>query len=108
MVDDSIVRGTTSGRIVEILKAAGATEVHMRVTSPPITHPCLYGIDTASRMVLISATQTPEEICQKIGADSLHFISAEGMIAAIDRKDVTVNQGHCLACFNGSYPTPTC
>ncbi len=108
LVDDSIVRGTTSGRIVEILKDAGATEVHMRVTSPPITHPCLYGIDTARRMELISATQTPAEICQKIGADSLHFISAEGMIAATGRKDVSSNRGHCLACFNGSYPTPTC
>ena len=108
LVDDSIVRGTTSGRIVEILKDAGATEVHMRVTSPPITHPCLYGIDTARRMELISATQTPAEICQKIGADSLHFISAEGMIAATGRKDASSNRGHCLACFNGSYPTPTC
>ena len=108
LVDDSIVRGTTSGRIVEILKAAGATEVHMRVTSPPITHPCLYGIDTARRMELISATQTPEEICQKIGADSLHFISAEGMISATDRNDATRDRGHCLACFNGSYPTSTC
>lgn len=108
LVDDSIVRGTTSGRIVELLKAAGATEVHMRVTSPPITHPCLYGIDTARRMELISATQTPEKICQKIGADSLHFISAEGMISATDRNDSTRDRGHCLACFNGSYPTPTC
>jgi len=108
LVDDSIVRGTTSGRIVEILKDAGATEVHMRVTSPPITHPCLYGIDTARRMELISASQTPEEICQKIGADSLHFISAEGMIGATGRKDVASNRGHCLACFNGNYPTQTC
>ncbi len=108
LVDDSIVRGTTSGRIVEILKAAGATEVHMRVTSPPIMHPCLYGIDTARRMELISATQTPEEICQKIGADSLHFISVEGMIVATGRKDVSANRGHCLACFDGNYPTPTC
>ena len=108
LVDDSIVRGTTSGRIVEILKAAGATEVHMRVTSPPIMHPCLYGIDTALRMELISATQTPEEICQKIGADSLHFISVEGMIVATGRKDVSANRGHCLACFDGNYPTPTC
>ena len=93
---------------MELLKAAGATEVHMRVTSPPITHPCLYGIDTARRMELISATQTPEEICQKIGADSLHFISAEGMISATDRNDSTQDRGHCLACFNGSYPTPPC
>jgi amidophosphoribosyltransferase len=93
---------------VEILKAAGATEVHMRVTSPPIMHPCLYGIDTARRMELISATQTPEEICQKIGADSLHFISVEGMIVATGRKDVSANRGHCLACFDGNYPTPTC
>jgi len=108
LVDDSIVRGTTSGRIVEILKAAGATEVHMRVTSPPIMHPCLNGMDTARRMELISATQTPEEICQKIGADSLHFISVEGMIVATGRKDVSANRGHCLACFDGNYPTPTC
>ena len=105
LVDDSIVRGTTSGRIVEILKNAGAMEVHMRVTSPPIKFPCLYGIDTARRMELISSTKTPEEICEKICADSLHFLSAEGMIASTDRNDSSQNRGHCLACFNGIYPT---
>jgi amidophosphoribosyltransferase len=102
------VRGTTSGRIVEILKNAGATEVHMRVTSPPIMFPCLYGIDTARRMELISATKTPEEICEKIGADSLHFLSEKGMISATDRNDSSKNRGHCLACFSGNYPTNTC
>lgn len=105
LVDDSIVRGITSGRIVEMLKSSGATEVHMRITSPPITHPCLYGIDTARRLELIAAEQSPEQIRETISADSLHFLSAEGMIAATGHVDASPNNGQCLACFNGEYPT---
>ncbi|MGA1597717.1 MAG: amidophosphoribosyltransferase [bacterium] len=106
LVDDSVVRGTTSGRIVQMLKDAGAKEVHLRITSPPITHSCVYGIDTARQAELIAAHQSPEEICQTIGADSLHFLSPEGMIRATGRQDSSPNCGHCLACFNGNYPTP--
>ena len=79
MVDDSIVRGTTSGKIVRMLKAAGATAVHMCVSSPPIGYPCYYGIDTSARKELIAATKSVEEIRQYIGADSLHFLSIEGL-----------------------------
>ena len=107
LVDDSIVRGTTSGRIVQMLKEAGALEVHLRITSPPITHSCLYGIDTARQAELIAANQSPEEICESIGADSLYFLSSSGMIQATGRSDASPNCGHCLACFNGNYPTPT-
>ena len=107
LVDDSIVRGITSGRIVSMLKNNGATEVHMRVTSPPITHPCLYGIDTARRMELIAAEMSVDEIRDEIGADSLHFLSEKGMIQATGREDLSEDQGHCLSCFNGKYPTPT-
>ena len=107
LVDDSIVRGITSGRIVSMLKDNGATEVHMRVTSPPITHPCLYGIDTARRMELIAAEMSVDEIRDEIGADSLHFLSEKGMIQATGREDLSEDQGHCLSCFNGKYPTST-
>ena len=106
LVDDSIVRGITSGRIVSMLKDNGATEVHMRVTSPPITHPCLYGIDTARRMELIAAEMSVDEIRDEIGADSLRFLSEKGMIQATGREDLSEDQGHCLSCFNGKYPTP--
>ena len=107
LVDDSIVRGITSGRIVSMLKDNGATEVHMRVTSPPITHPCLYGIDTARRMELIAAEMSVDEIRDEIGADSFHFLSEKGMIQATGREDLSEDQGHCLSCFNGKYPTST-
>ena len=75
MVDDSIVRGTTSGKIVKLLKDAGAKEVHVCISSPPVTDPCYYGIDTSVRKELIASTHTEDEICQYIGADSLHYIS---------------------------------
>ena len=107
LVDDSIVRGITSGRIVSMLKENGAREVHMRVTSPPISHPCLYGIDTARRMELIASEKSIEQIKDEIGADSLQFISEKGMIQATGREDLSPDQGHCLSCFNGNYPTPT-
>jgi amidophosphoribosyltransferase len=98
LVDDSIVRGTTSGRIVQLLREAGATEVHFRVSSPPIKYPCYYGIDTAARKELAAATMTINEIRQRIGADSLSYISEKGLSKAIGLAST------CLACFNGDYP----
>ncbi|WP_044641103.1 amidophosphoribosyltransferase [Risungbinella massiliensis] len=105
MVDDSIVRGTTSRRIVNMLREAGATEVHVRISSPPVKNPCFYGIDTAEREQLIAATHTLEEIRQAITADSLSFLTPKGMVQAIGRKSDDPNYGHCLACFTGEYPT---
>jgi amidophosphoribosyltransferase len=100
MVDDSIVRGTTSRRIVTMLKEAGATEVHVLISSPPIKNPCFYGIDTSTKEELIAGNHSVEEIREIIGADTLTFLSTEGMVKAIGRKD-----GQCLACFTGQYPT---
>lgn len=100
MVDDSIVRGTTSRRIVTMLKEAGATEVHVLISSPPIKNPCFYGIDTSTKEELIAGNNSVEEIREIIGADTLTFLSTEGMVKAIGRKD-----GQCLACFTGQYPT---
>ncbi|MDN4525209.1 amidophosphoribosyltransferase [Fictibacillus fluitans] len=105
MVDDSIVRGTTSRRIVKMLRAAGATEVHVRITAPPIAHPCYYGIDTSERAELIASNHTVEEIRDIIGADSLSFLSPEGLLRGIGRPDGDPNNGQCLACFTGKYPT---
>lgn len=105
MVDDSIVRGTTSRRIVTMLKQAGATEVHVVISSPPIKNPCFYGIDTSSREELIASDKTVEEIRQIIGADSLTFLSPEGMLEAIGRPINGPSRGQCLACFTGQYPT---
>lgn len=101
MVDDSIVRGTTSGKIVKMLRDAGAREVHMCISSPPIGYPCYYGIDTSVRKELIAATKTVEEIREFIGADSLHFLSIEGLkksVSAVDPEEM------CYACFNSAYP----
>ncbi|EIT84893.1 amidophosphoribosyltransferase [Fictibacillus macauensis ZFHKF-1] len=105
MVDDSIVRGTTSRRIVNMLREAGATEVHVRITAPPIAHPCYYGIDTSEREELIAANHTVEEIREIIGADSLSFLSIEGLLEGIGRPATDPNNGQCLACFTGKYPT---
>lgn len=105
MVDDSIVRGTTSRRIVSMLKEAGAKEVHVCISSPPIKNPCFYGIDTSTHQELIAANNSVEEMRQIIGADSLTFLSTEGVMKAIDRDDHSDNRGQCLACFTGKYPT---
>ncbi|MBP2240889.1 amidophosphoribosyltransferase [Cytobacillus eiseniae] len=105
MVDDSIVRGTTSRRIVSMLKEAGATEVHVLISSPPIKNPCFYGIDTSTKEELIAANHSVEEIREIIGADSLTFLSVEGMVEAIGRKEDGETRGSCLACFTGKYPT---
>ena len=83
VIDDSIVRGTTSRRLIQIIRRAGAKEVHIRISSPPVKYPCYFGIDTPARADLISATLETDEICKSIGADSLAFISMEGMIEAL-------------------------
>jgi amidophosphoribosyltransferase len=100
LVDDSIVRGTTSGPIVGLLRHAGAAQVHMRVASPPITHPCFMGVDMATRDELIAANHSVKEIAARIGADSLEYLSLEGMESAIQHPV----RGHCSACFSGDYP----
>ncbi|MFC5713909.1 amidophosphoribosyltransferase [Thalassorhabdus alkalitolerans] len=105
MVDDSIVRGTTSRRIVKLLKDAGAKEVHVRISSPPITHPCFYGIDTSTKSELIASSHSVEEMREMMGADSLSFLSVDGMLKGIGRKQESSSCGQCLACFTGNYPT---
>ncbi len=101
MVDDSIVRGTTSGKIVRLLKDAGAREVHVCISSPPVTDSCYYGIDTSERRELIAARCSEREICEYIGADSLHYISLDSMRRAI--KAINPD-GLCCACFTDHYP----
>lgn len=102
LIDDSIVRGTTSGPIIRLLRKAGATEVHMRVSSPPIRHPCFMGVDMASQPELIAYNKSIEEIRAEIGADSLAYLSMEGLLRATGRDP----QGFCGACFTGEYPFP--
>ena len=100
IIDDSIVRGTTSRKLVTALREAGAKEVHMRISSPPVTHPCFYGIDTDSQDQLIAATRSVDEVAAHIGVDSLAYLSELGMLEATRE-----NVGHfCTACFNGNYP----
>jgi amidophosphoribosyltransferase len=105
MIDDSIVRGTTSLRIVRLLREAGAREVHVRITSPPFMNPCFYGIDTPSRGELIASSKSVEEIRKAIDADSLYFLSKEGMFRAFGKNAALVNHGLCTACFDNEYPT---
>jgi amidophosphoribosyltransferase len=100
VVDDSIVRGTTTPRVVQMLRRAGAREIHMRITAPPITHPCFLGVDMAARWELIAAQKTVPEIREHIGADSLGYLSLEGLVEAVGLPQDTF----CLACFTGSYP----
>jgi amidophosphoribosyltransferase len=100
LLDDSIVRGTTSRKIVSIVRAAGAKEIHMRITAPPIIAPCYYGIDIPTRRELIASTKSVEEICRFIGADSLGYLSLEAVLKAVGDK----NQ-YCSACFTDNYPT---
>ena len=99
IIDDSIVRGTTSKRLVEILRKAGAKEVHFRVSSPVVKYPCYFGIDTPYRNDLIGANASVEEIREEIGADSLGYLSMEGFLNSLG-----VDKGFCLGCFNGIYP----
>ncbi len=106
MIDDSIVRGTTSLRIVKLLKEAGATEVHVAIASPALAYPCFYGIDIQSREELIAANHTVEETCEIIGADSLTYLSVDGLIDSIGIDTDAPNGGLCVAYFDGKYPTP--
>jgi amidophosphoribosyltransferase len=99
VIDDSIVRGTTSRQIVRMLKAAGAAEVHMRISSPPTTDPCFYGVDTPDKDKLIAANMTNEEICAFIEADSLGYLSNDGLLESVNGKE----ENYCTACFTGKY-----
>jgi amidophosphoribosyltransferase len=101
VVDDSIVRGTTSRKLVKLIRRAGAREIHLRVSSPPIISPCFYGIDTPRRSELIGATHTVEEIGTYLRVDSIGYISQAGMLAS-----VTEASGYCTACFDQKYPVP--
>jgi amidophosphoribosyltransferase len=101
LVDDSIVRGTTSRKIVRMVRESGAKEVHMRISCPPTISPCYYGVDTPTREELIASSSTPEEICKFIGADSLGYISLAGL-----KQAVSDTKGHfCTSCYTGIYPT---
>ena len=102
VVDDSIVRGSTTPHVVSLLRKAGATEVHMRVCAPPIQHPCYMGVDMASREELIAANKTVEEIRQAVGADTLGYLSVGGLMKVVGGSE----GGFCNACFTGDYPVP--
>jgi amidophosphoribosyltransferase len=102
LIDDSIVRGTTSRKIVRMIRGAGATQVHMRISCPPTISPCFYGVDTPSKKQLIAANKTVEEIREYIGADSLAYLSLEGMKKACGEDEKAT---YCTACYTGSYPT---
>jgi len=102
VVDDSIVRGTTTPSVVRLLRKAGAKEVHMRICAPPIRHPCFFGVDMATRRELIAAQKSVPEICEYIGADSLGYLSIEGLIKAVNLP----RENFCMACFTGDYPIP--
>jgi amidophosphoribosyltransferase len=102
VVDDSIVRGTTTPRVVSLLRKAGATEVHLRICAPPIRYPCFFGVDMATKWELIAARKTVTEIKDHLGADTLGYLSVDGLIRAVDLpRDI-----FCLACFTGDYPIP--
>jgi amidophosphoribosyltransferase len=101
VVDDSIVRGTTSRKIVSMVRSAGAQEVHLRISSPPTVSPCYYGIDTPTRRELIASSHTVEEITKYIRADSLRYLSMGGLLKAAGK-----DSGFCHACFSLEYPVP--
>ena len=101
VVDDSLVRGTTSRKIVKMLRGAGAREVHLRISAPPTTHPCFYGIDTPTRSELVAASHSVEEINRYVTSDSLRYLSHEGMMSAVGDPS---GDGFCSACFTGNYP----
>jgi amidophosphoribosyltransferase len=106
LVDDSIVRGTTSKKIVEMMRQAGATEVHMRISSPPTSYSCFYGIDTPERSKLLASNMSVQEMADFIGADSLAFISLDGLYRAMGHEGRNNNSPqYCDACFTGDYPT---
>ena len=101
LVDDSIVRGTTSKKIVQMVREAGAKEVHMRISCPPTVSPCYYGVDTPRKADLIAAQMSVAEVCRYIEADSLGYLSLEGMLEATGIEKASA----CTACWNGKYPT---
>jgi amidophosphoribosyltransferase len=100
VVDDSIVRGNTTRQIVQMLRDAGAAEVHMRVSAPPIRHPCHYGIDMSTREEMIAHERTEAQIAEELGADSLAYLSLAGVYEAVNGERAR----HCDACFSGEYP----
>ena len=102
LIDDSIVRGTTSRKIVRMIRSAGAKEVHMRISCPPTISPCFYGVDTPSKKQLIAANKSVDEIREFIGADSLSYISLDGLKKACGEGEHTT---YCSACYTGNYPT---
>ena len=107
LVDDSIVRGTTSVKIVEMIRRAGAQSIHMRVASPPITHPCFYGIDTPEQGELLAHTHDDNTIAQFIGVDSIAYISQDGLYRAVGAQNCSIKtKKYCDACFTGNYPIP--
>ncbi|MCB1035464.1 MAG: amidophosphoribosyltransferase, partial [Acidobacteria bacterium] len=99
LIDDSIVRGTTSRKIVSMVREAGAAEVHMRISSPPTAFPCHYGIDTPDRQQLIASNHSVEEICQHIGAESLAYLSLPGLLGSVHGAP----ESYCTACWSGDY-----
>jgi amidophosphoribosyltransferase len=101
MIDDSIVRGNTTGPLIKLLRNAGAKEVHVAITCPPIAHPCFMGVDMGRHADLIAHKRSVDEIREFVGADSLYYLSVEGMMRALKRED-----GFCQACFTGQYPIP--
>jgi amidophosphoribosyltransferase len=102
LIDDSIIRGTTSRKIVRMVRGAGATEVHLRISCPPTISPCFYGVDTPSKKELIAANNSVEEIRHYIEADSLAYLSLDGMLQCVRDEN---NVGYCTACYTGNYPT---
>jgi amidophosphoribosyltransferase len=102
-VDDSLIRGTTSRRIIDVLRRAGAREVHIRVSSPPMRFPCFMGVDIGSTKQLVAAGRSVEEVCRFIGADSLAYLSIPGLMRAVGRGRI---DEFCRACFDGAYPVP--
>jgi amidophosphoribosyltransferase len=100
VVDDSIVRGNTTRQIVQMLRDSGAAEIHMRISAPPIKHPCHYGIDMSTREEMIAHGRSTEEVAAELGCDSLHYLSLAGVYEAVRAERST----HCDACFTGEYP----
>jgi amidophosphoribosyltransferase len=102
LIDDSIIRGTTSRKIVRMVRGAGAREVHLRISCPPTISPCFYGVDTPSKRELIAANNSIDEIRRFIEADSLAYLSLDGLLASVQDQEKT---GYCTACYTGNYPT---
>ena len=102
VVDDSIVRGTTTPHVVKLLKRGGAKEIHFRICAPPIISPCHFGVDMATKEELLASNMTVDEICAFIGADSLGYLSHEGLVKSVAGQ----NNQYCMGCFTGSYPIP--